>query len=120
MSGQSFPREARLLNGVDYKGVFDAAVVKVSNANALILATPTERQQSRLGIVVAKKHIRFAVRRNRFKRLTREYFRSRVLSTPCDLVVLARPQADRIDNMAFIASMDALWTKLERQLAAKQ
>lgn len=120
MSGQSFSRSARLLTGVDYKRVFDNAAVKVSNAHALILARPTEAATSRVGIVVAKKHIRLAVRRNRFKRLVREYFRTHPLNTHCDMVVLARGQADRIDNSALIASMDSLWKKLERQLAAQQ
>ena len=120
MSGQSFPRSARLLNEVDYKHVFDAATVKVSNAHALILARPTQGTDSRIGIIAAKKHIRLAVRRNRFKRLVREYFRTHPLNSQCDLVVLARVQADRVDNATLVASMDTLWKKLEPRLAAQQ
>jgi len=53
------------LNAADFGQVFDNNRVKVANPSLLILAMPTHGNQSRLGIVVAKKNIATAVQRNR-------------------------------------------------------
>lgn len=116
MHGQCFPRSARLLNAGDYKSVFDDATFRVSSRHALLLARHNETGCSRLGLVIAKKHVRRAVDRNRLKRRAREHFRRHPLSRDCDLVFLARSglhdlTADKLDAL-FIET----WQKLEKQL----
>ena len=79
-----------------------------------MLAQVNEAELSRLGVIVAKKHIRRANRRNRIKRLVREHFRLTDLSVNLDLVVLARATADQMDNARVREDLTALWNKLER------
>lgn len=118
MSRQSFQRDRRLLNSADFKAVFDRADIKVSGRHALILARRTDTACSRLGLVVAKKHIRSAVRRNRVKRLVREHFRQHPPSHHIDIVVLARAAADHSDNPQLRQALAAQWSQLEQQLGS--
>ena len=83
-----------------------------------MLAQVNEAELSRLGVIVAKKHIRRANRRNRIKRLVREHFRQTGCSVPLDLVVLARAAADQMDNALVREDLTALWNKLERAAVA--
>ena len=64
-----FKKTQRLLNASDYKQVFDYNGAKVANSSLLILAKPSVKYPSRLGLVVAKKNIPTAVQRNRIKRV---------------------------------------------------
>ena len=79
-----------------------------------MLAQVNEVEPSRLGVIVAKKHIRRANRRNRIKRLVREHFRLTGLSVPLNLVVLAKTAADQMDNACVRKDLTALWDQLER------
>jgi ribonuclease P protein component len=71
----AFGKSLRLLCSGEFKAVFDDAPYRASHQSFLILARPNTLDHPRLGLVVAKKHLRFAVSRNRIKRLTRELFR---------------------------------------------
>ena len=82
----------------------------------LLLAAPGATQSSRLGVVVAKKAIRRAVRRNRIKRLVREKFRHHPFDKAIDLVVLARSGADQMDNPSVWNELDRLWRALGQQV----
>jgi len=96
-----FPTQRKTLSAQPLStGVWRSAY-KVSNHAFLLLAVSTTERSSRVGIIVAKKHIRRATRRNRIKRLVREQFRLKPFLTSLDLVVLARSAADRLDNQAF-------------------
>ena len=79
-----------------------------------MLAQVNEAELSRLGVIVAKKHIRRANRRNRIKRLVREHFRLTGLSVPLNLVVLAKAVADQMDNACVREDLTTLWDQLER------
>lgn len=92
MKNQSFcfQRELRLLNASDYSRVFDKAF-KVHNPAFTLLARKNTFKHPRLGLVIAKKNLRFAYQRNYVKRVLREGFR--VLQhdlEPYDLVILTR------------------------------
>ena len=113
-----FPTTARLSTPGHYQSVFDGPAYKVSSRAFLLLAQVTEAESSRLGIIVAKKHIRRASHRNRIKRLVREHFRLTGLSVPLDLVVLARAAADQMDNARVREDLSVLWSKLDRAALA--
>ena len=108
----TFLHTVRLSKPDQYRRVFDRPEYKVSSEAFLLLATPGAAQSSRLGVVVAKKNIRLAVRRNRIKRLVREHFRQHPLDEVIDLVVLARPGADQLDNPRLWQDLDNLWSAL--------
>jgi ribonuclease P protein component len=111
-----FGRKLRLLTAPDYKVVFGKAELKVSCPQLLILAIKSGYEDPRLGLVIAKKHIRLAVERNRVKRLIRESFRKhQQLLIEMDIVILARSGADRLDNKDFVTLVEKLWQDLIRR-----
>ena len=112
-----FPKSIRLLTSGDYSDVFQAVDVRVSSKHFLILARGKSLPTARLGIIVAKKHVKLAVQRNRVKRLLRESFRLRKSSLPnLDLVVLAKKGIDRLDNPDCALELQYLWNKLSRKV----
>lgn len=119
MSDFSFPRQARLLDSRDYKEVFDDVVVKASDKSLLILARPSGQDRSRLGLVIAKKHVRRANQRNRIKRVIREHFRLKQSRLDAlDLVVIARQGLGDLDNEALRQVLARLWSRLRKKAAA--
>ena len=113
MSGFSFAKEARLLDAGAFKRVFDGADSKASHQYLLLLGRYNDLEHHRLGLVIAKKHVRLAVQRNRIKRVTRDFFRH----CPCDsqgmdVIVLARKGADQLDNAALSSILRQQWKKL--------
>ena len=71
---------------------------------------------ARLGLVIAKKHVRLAVQRNRVKRQLRESFRRhQQVLVGLDIVVLARPGLGKLDNATLRAMIDAQWQRLLKQ-----
>ncbi len=73
--GSRFPRGRRLLKSAEFRAVFAAVEQRVSHRYYLLLARTNAGQGARLGLVVARKNIRLATRRNRIKRVARETFR---------------------------------------------
>ena len=114
----TFPHTAKLYQPDHYRRVFDSPTYNVGSGAFLLLATPGATQSSRLGVVVAKKTIRRAVRRNRIKRLVREQFRHHPFEAAMDLVVLARSGADQMDNPTVWLELDRLWRTLEQKVNA--
>jgi ribonuclease P protein component len=116
VADQSFGRKLRLLTASDYKAVFGKAEFKVSCPQLLILAIKSGYEDPRLGLVIAKKHIRLAVERNRLKRLIRESFRKhQQLLIEMDIVILARSGSDKLDNKDFVTLVEKLWQDLIRR-----
>lgn len=109
----TFNKTQRLLNAADFGQVFDNNRVKVANPSLLILAMPTHGNQSRLGIVVAKKNIATAVQRNRLKRVVRETFRQRQFKVPLDIVFLARKGAAGLCSKKLTQLLNKSWDRLD-------
>lgn len=121
MTDFAFPRCSRLLNAGDYRTVFNGAKVKVSDKHLLILACPNPLSRPRLGLVIAKKHVRLASQRNRVKRLIRESFRLNQHDLPgLDIVVLARPGLGGLDNPALQQLLNRSWQRLRKYHARYQ
>ena len=98
--------------------MFDSPAFKVSSAAFLLLAQHAGNSQSRIGVIVAKKHVKLATRRNRLKRLVREQFRLNLFRPSLDLVVLARSAADSMDNAQVTSDLEQLWAKLQKKASA--
>lgn len=70
----------------------------------------------RIGLTVAKKHVKRAHERNRIKRLTRESFRLRQHELPAmDFVVLVKKGVADLDNRALAEALEKLWRRHCRQ-----
>lgn len=111
----SFPQSARLSRPEQYRRVFDTPILKVSSEGFLLLAQYSDSGTSRIGIIIAKKHVKRATRRNRIKRLVREHFRLNTLTPDLDLVVLARSAAKDMDNAQIMSDLERLWSTLQRK-----
>ncbi len=70
----NFSRELRLLTPIQFKNVFEQPF-RASTPEITILARKNNLEHPRLGLTVAKKHLKRAHERNRIKRLVRESFR---------------------------------------------
>ncbi|MCR9105365.1 MAG: ribonuclease P protein component [Gammaproteobacteria bacterium] len=109
-----FSKNKRLLNAGDYSRVFETASAKASHKHLLMLGSVNDLPDHRLGLVIAKKHVRQAVNRNRIKRLAREFFRHQPSGQRnLDVVILARPGLGELENAQVSSILAQLWSKLE-------
>jgi ribonuclease P protein component len=69
---------------------------------------------ARLGLAIAKKNSRFAVDRNRLKRIVRESFRvHRSQLGNLDIVVLNKPGTHKTSNAAVFDSLEKHWQRCQ-------
>ncbi len=122
-------KSQRLLNAGDFQNVFSEPPFRASHQHCLILAKPNNLGVTRLGLVIAKKHIKLAVHRNRVKRLIRESFRlhfNQVGQQPrqiagIDAIVLARKGLGDLDNQTITKIVNQQWLRIQKkQLAQSQ
>ncbi|PJG83925.1 ribonuclease P protein component [Caviibacterium pharyngocola] len=105
----NFSRELRLLTPVQFKFVFQQPL-RASSPELTILARPNNLTHSRLGLTVAKKHLKRAHDRNRIKRVCRESFRLTQHRLPhCDFVIVAKQGIGKLDNRTLFTTLDKLW-----------
>lgn len=115
--GHAFTKSMRLLNSKDFQIVFDDAPLRTSHQHFLFLARLNQLDSPRLGLVIAKKHIRHAVDRNRMKRLIRETFRAKQQQLAgIDVIVLARKGMNDVTNALLIEQLNGQWERLIRKL----
>lgn len=115
MSENSFPGRHRLPDAGAFSRVFDTADARASHKYILLLAAANDLGHDRLGVIVARKNVRLAVQRNRFKRLIREFFRQQPARAPgLDVIVLARKGVDTLDNATLSTIVRQQWDKLLR------
>jgi ribonuclease P protein component len=118
--GLNFAKSKRLLTAKDFQFVFSSAEVKTSCPELLLLARFNQQPQSRLGLVIAKKHVKLAVTRNRLKRQIRESFRLQTDNLPSlDIVILARSGCGGLDNPSFNRILEKQWQRLIRRATEK-
>lgn len=73
-------------------------------------------QHPRLGLTVAKRHVKRANQRNRIKRVIRDSFRLNQHDLPpLDIVVLVRGGVLDMDNEQLRKLVEKLWRKLSRR-----
>ena len=110
-----FTRQQRLTQPSEFKNVFANPWVKQGDANMLILGIKNNHHTARLGLAVAKKQLKHAVSRNRFKRLTRESFRHHLdILKDLDVVVVARAGAEKRTNRELLETLSKNWHILRK------
>ncbi len=121
MADFSFGKHCRLQSAHEYSRVFADTQVKVACPELLIIASSNELGRPRLGLVIAKKHVKLASQRNRLKRLIRESFRLRQQHLPAlDIVVLARKGIASMDNPAVTRTLEKQWNRLCKRTLESQ
>ncbi|SHI23708.1 ribonuclease P protein component [Ferrimonas marina] len=114
----TFGRELRLLTPGDFKSVF-ANPVRAASPQLTLLACTNGKDHPRVGLTVAKKHVKKACQRNRIKRVIRDSFRLQQHQLPnVDIVVIAKKGVDEMDNADLHKLADKLWRKLSRRFNA--
>jgi ribonuclease P protein component len=108
----SFSKNRRLSKASEFQEVFDRNQIKVAHPNLLLLAKPSDCDQSRLGLVVGKKNIPTAVGRNRVKRVVRDTFRQTEFPMPLDIIFLARKDADKLGQNELSLLLRQSWGRL--------
>lgn len=116
MSTGRFARQQRLLQASEFKKVFSNPCAKQGDANMLILGRKNSLKSARLGLAVAKKQLKHAVARNRFKRLIRESFRQHQAELHnLDIVVMARSGAAFRTNREILDLLEKHWLGLVKK-----
>ncbi len=111
-----FSKAQRLLTPADFTAVFKQTTLRVSHPSFLVLVRSNEQAQARLGLVVAKKHVKRANQRNLIKRMARESFRHQQHHLPSiDAIVLARRGAGEFSSCELLAIFNGLWKRISRQ-----
>ena len=113
MVKQNFSRDERIRKRKQYLAIYQLGKRSYSeNFTAVVCRNQSETK--RLGIAVAKRTVRCAAKRNRIKRLIREFFRLNKLkfSDSCDFVVIVKK------NIFSLAYRD-VYRELEGLLAKK-
>lgn len=105
-----FSKDKRLLNKYEFDFVFNNAK-KIHNQYFVVLIRQSEKNNARLGIIIAKKNVRLSVQRNRIKRLVRESFRLTPLPN-FDVVIIAKNGIAAVENKCITRTLDEVWKKL--------
>ena len=107
----NFSRELRLLTPIQFNSVFEQPF-RASTPEIIILARKNNLEHPRLGLTVAKKHLKRAHERNRIKRLVRESFRLSQHRLPAyDFVFVAKNGIGKLDNNTFAQILEKLWQR---------
>ena len=108
---EGFGRELRLVDGEQFRAVF-ADALRHGGKGLLLLVRPNGLDHPRLGLAIARKHVRRAVGRNRIKRQACESFRlSRQWLGGVDLIVLSRPGVAEMERDAIRRELERLWRR---------
>lgn len=111
MNKLTFSRELRLLAPTQFKAVFEQPL-RASTPELTILARQNTIENPRLGLTVAKKHLKRAHDRNRIKRIVRESFRLKQHELPnVDFVFVAKGGIGKLDNATLFSTLDKLWVR---------
>ncbi len=113
MSSEKFPISHRLNNAQAFDRVFKTGDFRVSRPALLVLAKRNTQGFNRLGMVVSKKSVPLAVRRNKIKRQIREQFR---MLPPISLDIVILTRAKIRDENSVPGLLEDCFLSLSRQL----
>jgi ribonuclease P protein component len=104
------------LNSEDFDLVFSRAK-KFSEKKFLLLTRKNKYSYPRLGLIVAKKNVKLAVKRNRIKRIVRESFRNnKDVIKNTDVVFIAKLGIDKLSNKELRDKLDKIFAQVRNSL----
>jgi ribonuclease P protein component len=113
MTRATFPRAARLLTPADFARLRGISRRIGSASFAAEVAPAAASDHARLGLAVSRRVSKRAVRRNRIKRIARDSFRRQRAQLPaCDILLIARSEADQRSNAELRAELERLWQRV--------
>lgn len=100
-----------MLAPVQFQAVFSDPL-RASIPQFTLLSKANNAQLPRLGLTVAKKHLKRAHDRNRIKRLVRESFRLKQHDLPShDFVFVAKAGIGKLSNQEIFEALEKLWQR---------
>ena len=109
-----FPHQVRLRTEDQIKHVLKRGR-RITSAELALIFCANEFAYSRLCVIVSKKNIRHANRRNTFKRVMREYFRIHQHDfSGVDIVILANKKAEVLTKKELHQCIERQWHRMKR------
>lgn len=100
-----------MLAPVQFQAVFTDPL-RASTLQLTLLAKANNTGLPRLGLTVAKKHLKRAHERNRIKRIVRESFRLKQHELPhYDFVFVAKGGIGKLSNQELFETLEKLWQR---------
>lgn len=113
--GYGFPRSRRLLNPEQFRNVLKKGK-RIHQGLLSFTVIKNDCDYPRLGLTIAKRHVRKATVRNRIKRLIREKFRLEQSNlAPVDLIVMMKSPLLKKADLELKSDLQQLWDKIVRQ-----
>ncbi|MFW5451491.1 MAG: ribonuclease P protein component [Methylophagaceae bacterium] len=110
-----FSRAMRMNNPRDFTRVFRQAK-HTGGTGLTVLTVDNSVGCPRLGLAIAKKHLKLASRRNRLKRIIRESFRQHQSTfANIDIVVLTRADIAKRNSAQIWAALEQHWLTVATQ-----
>lgn len=112
MTDAGFPGQVRLRQPPEFKRVFAKGRRQHDEYFTLVVLN-NSLNHPRIGLTVSRRAARFAVQRNRIKRVIRESFRQQQAHLPAlDIVIMAKPAVVQADNRQLRDSLVRHWQRL--------
>lgn len=107
-----FAKQLKLNQAADFRGLFRIGK-KLNTQFFAIYSYPNQLSYPRLGLIIAKKTARSAVKRNQIKRIIRESFRLKQANlVGLDIMILAYSGIDKLDKAELRLHLERGWSKL--------
>ncbi|WP_438971252.1 ribonuclease P protein component [Methylophaga sp.] len=111
----TFRRAMKMTRPGDFSRVFRQGK-RLGGGGLTVLTVENSVGHPRLGLAIAKKHIKLANKRNRLKRIIRESFRQNQSAfSSIDIVVLSRPGVGQRDSAKIWAALEQHWLAVVAQ-----
>jgi len=111
----TFRRAMKMTRPGEFSRVFRQGK-RTGGGGLTVLTVENSVGHPRLGLAIAKKHIKHAHERNRLKRIIRESFRNNQSAlSNIDIVVLSRPGVTNRDSAALWAALERHWLTVVAQ-----
>ena len=107
----------KLINKKEFDKVFKSPKVAYSKEFVVLAIKNKECCNAKFGVIVAKKKIKQANKRNKIKRIVREFFRlNKNKFASLNFIFIANKNIDKFQNQALFKSLNASCTKLQKLL----
>lgn len=107
-----FTKQQRLLEPNEFKRVYRTGK-RIHGSVLTIIFSQTHHDFPRLGLAIAKKHLKHAVKRNLVKRLVREHYRlSCKTLKEYDIICASKPNLTHCSLIELKTDWQQIWQKL--------
>ncbi|WP_222987519.1 ribonuclease P protein component [Psittacicella hinzii] len=109
-----FSKDFKLLQAQEFTNVFENKVWRYNSQICSFLIVKNDLNNPRIGFIISKKNIKQANKRNRIKRLLREYIRLNQHTLPnADLILIAKPLMAKSTNSEINQEITTFFQKLD-------